>query len=341
MNMHTAIDFKPDVRYAYATGRIRVLETKLLSASRVEKMIESPTIKDAMIYLEDTAYDDTIGEISDPEHYEELVTVEKRAAFALMERLVLDEAMRSLFHMPYDFHNVKLLVKLRLSKSEVPFVLSEFGTIAAEEMRTAFETEHFSSLPLFMRETIGQALAHHYLKKDIKSTEFVIDNLEYRTLLATAIASGIPLLSTYMVAKVDLTNIATFIRIKYFETEDNLSEALIQGGSLDPLFFMQHTGESLETLPALLRNTPYRNVVEVGIRHILEAGSFSSLDRETENYLMSLVKLTRYITFGAEPLFAYFAAREQDLNIIKMLLVGKINELSKEEIRERIPITYN
>ena len=54
------VEFKPDIRYAYSTGRIRVLETKLLSSSKVDKMVSSPSVNDALIYLEDTAYDDTI-----------------------------------------------------------------------------------------------------------------------------------------------------------------------------------------------------------------------------------------------------------------------------------------
>jgi V/A-type H+-transporting ATPase subunit C len=77
------------------------------------------------------------------------------------------------------------------------------------------------------------------------------------------------------------------------------------------------------------------------MRKIIEDGSFSALNRETENYLTQFLKYTRYVTFGADPLFAYFAAREQDLNIIKMILVGKLNELPKEEMRERMPVTYN
>ena len=246
-----------------------------------------------------------------------------------------------MFRIPYDFHNAKLLLKQRLSETETPLMLSEFGTIDADEIKTAFETENFNPLPAFIRDTIGHALAHHYLKKDFKSMEFVIDNLEYRALRALARKSSVPLLSSFTSAKIDLTNIATFIRIKYFDTDDILEDALVEGGSLDSLFFMKLMGETLEAVPTFFGNTPYHTIIEMGIRRILEDGSFSALDRETENYLIQLMKYTRYVTFGAEPLFAYFVAREQDLNIIKMILVGKLNELSEEDMRERIPITYN
>ena len=86
---------------------------------------------------------------------------EKRYAFDLMERLVIDEEIRQMFHIPYDFHNAKLLLKQRVSETELPLILSEFGTIAADEVKASFDTENFNPLPEFMRDTIGQALAHH------------------------------------------------------------------------------------------------------------------------------------------------------------------------------------
>ena len=56
---------------------------------------------------------------------------------------------------------------------------------------------------------------------------------------------------------------------------------------------------------------------------------------------MKYMRLSRYVTFGVEPIVAYFVSRDQDLNIIKMILVGKLNQLPEDEIRERIPITFN
>jgi V/A-type H+-transporting ATPase subunit C len=258
-----------------------------------------------------------------------------------MDRLIIDEEIRHLFRIPYDFHNAKLLLKRRLSGIETPITLSEFGTIPRDVIQDAFDTENFNPLPEFMREAVGQAMAHHYLKKDLKSMEFIIDNLEYGALRTLVQKISIPFLSAFVAAKIDLTNIATFLRIKYFETQDSVVEAIIEGGTLDFLFFMKLMGETFESVAALFRNSPYHEIVDLGTRKILESGSFSALDRETENYLMRFMKHTRYITFGAEPLFAYFAAREQDLNIIKMILVGKLNELSKDDMRERLPITYN
>ena len=335
------IEFKSDVRYAYSTGRIRVLETKLLSSSKVEKMIESPSISDAIIYLEDTAYDDTIGEMKEPEKYTELVKIERSTAFDLMERLIFDLEVKNLFRIPFDFHNMKVLLKGRLNEMEVTNTLSDFGTISVSVMKTAFDTDDFNPLPEFMRETIGQALAHHYLKKDLKSMEFLIDNLEYDYLLSLSRKTSVPFLINYVKTKIDLVNISTLLRVKYFDTDDNLEETLIEGGNLPTIFFLKLSGEPLESFPTFFRNSQYYKLIDIGVKNILKDGSFSILDRESENFIMNYIRLTRYLTFGVEPVAAYFVSREQDLNIIKMILVGKLNELPATEIRNRIPQTFN
>lgn len=335
------VEFKPDVRYAYSTGRVRVLETKLLSSSKVEKMIESPSISDALIYLEDTAYDSTLGEMKEPGKYGELVKAEKSVSFALMERLILDTELKQLFRVPYDFHNIKALLKGRLGEVDVSGILSEFGTVPVKLIKTSFETENFNPLPEFMKEVIGQALAQHYLKKSFKSMEFLIDNLEYSHLLFLSKKTEIPFLVDYVKMKIDIINISTFLRIKYFDTKDSLEETLISKGTLSTKFYSELFGETLESLPSFFRNTPYSYLVEEGVRKIVEDGTFSTLDREGENYIMRYMKLTRYVTFGVEPVTAYFVSRGQDLNIIKMVLLGKLNRMPVDEIKERVPITFN
>jgi V/A-type H+-transporting ATPase subunit C len=335
------IEFKADVRYSYSTGRIRVLETKLLSTSKVEKMIDSPTVNDALIYLEDTAYDDTIGELTEPEKYPEYVHQEKDISFTLMDRLIYDDTIKQIFRIPYDFHNLKVLLKQRLSGIVSAPILSDFGTVPSQEIKTAFETETFSPLPEFMSETIGESLAHHYMKKNMKTMEFLIDNLEYSRLLSLAEETGVPFLIHYIKTKIDLTNISTFLRIKYFNTQDNYEDALIDGGTIPLYTFLPLSGEGIEMVPPYFKNSVYHHIIEEGTKKILEKGSFSILDRESDNFIMDYIRLTRYITFGVEPVVSYFISRDRDVNIMKMILVGKVNEIPEQEMRERIPKTFN
>jgi len=335
------IEFKQDVRYAYATGRIRVLETKLLSSSKVEKMIESDTPQDVLRYLEGTAYDDTIAGIKELENYNKQVIVEKKISFKLMEKLILDDNVKELFRIPYDFHNIKVLLKGKWTNMDVSNLLSDFGTIPSGIIKDAFETEHFSLLPDFIQECVAEALARYYSNKNIKEVEFVIDRLESHRQLFLSIKSEIPFLEQYVRIKIDLANISSLIRIQYFKTLDKMEDVLIDGGNLDVRFYNELRSKSMEEIIPFFKTTPYFRIVNNGIKPILQKGSFSIFEREKENFIMNYMKLTQYVTFGVEPVVCYFVFRESDINIIKMILLGKLNGLSKEEIKERVPASFN
>ena len=69
-------------------------------------------------------------------------------------------------------------------------------------------------------------------------------------------------------------------------------------------------------------------------------GRLSGLEKISQNYLMELNKNSKYIVFGPEPLFAYLVAKEREISAIRMIMVGKINNIESNKIRERLGDTY-
>jgi V/A-type H+-transporting ATPase subunit C len=175
----------------------------------------------------------------------------------------------------------------------------------------------------------------------MKTMEFLIDIFEYSYLRSLAESIRIPFIINFIKIKIDLINISTFLRIKYFDTDDNIEDAFIDGGTLPLHTFLLLSGETIEMIAPFFKNTEYHHIIEEGTKKIIKNGSFSILDRETDNYIMDYLKLSRYITFGVEPVVTYFISRDQDVNILKMVLVGKVNEIPEEDMRERIPRTFN
>jgi V/A-type H+-transporting ATPase subunit C len=336
-----SVEFKPDIRYAYHTGRVRALETKLLNPSQIENMLTASSINDTLLYLEDTAYDETIGELRKSEDYEICVNKEKEAALDLSEKLIIDKEVKKLLRITYDFLNIKAMLKGRFTEKDTFGMLSEFGTIPAEELNQSFQSENFSHLPEFSREVIGEAMAYYHMEKSLKSIEFLIDRYEFKYLLSLVRKTKNPFLVEYIKMNIDLINISTLLRIIYFKSGDELEEILIEDGNLSTSFLLDLKGESLDSLPSFFRNTPYTSCIQKGIKKINKDGSFTVFDRERDNHLINYIKLARNVTFGVEPVFSYFMARKYDLNNIKMILVGKMYDIPVEKIRERLTITFN
>ena len=55
---------------------------------------------------------------------------------------------------------------------------------------------------------------------------------------------------------------------------------------------------------------------------------------------MKNLKAAKYVTFGPEPIFAYIAAKETEIKIIRIIMVGKLNNVDTAVIRERVREVY-
>ena len=55
---------------------------------------------------------------------------------------------------------------------------------------------------------------------------------------------------------------------------------------------------------------------------------------------MDLIKETNSINYGAEVIFAYLIAKEVEIKNLRLVLVGKVNDLSADFIKERLREVY-
>ena len=55
---------------------------------------------------------------------------------------------------------------------------------------------------------------------------------------------------------------------------------------------------------------------------------------------MDLIKETNSINYGAEVIFAYLIAKEVEIKNLRLVLVGKVNDLPFEFIKERLREVY-
>jgi len=59
-----------------------------------------------------------------------------------------------------------------------------------------------------------------------------------------------------------------------------------------------------------------------------------------DNYLMEILQAEKYKSFSAGPVLAYWLARENEIKTVRIILAGKQNGFSEEEIRERVRVMY-
>ena len=147
--------------------------------------------------------------------------------------------------------------------------------------------------------------------------------------------------SKYVSASIDLTNLKTLLRVKKQNKDrDFLLSLVIEGGSIDKDVLVALLSDSVENIASKLAYTDYEEVLKLGVEDFAQTGSAGLLEKLVDNYIMDLMKSAKMIPFGGEPLLAYIYAKETEIKVIRIIMVGKLNNIAGEVIRERLRDIY-
>ena len=132
-------------------------ETKMLSAERMERMIDAPTNDEAAKILEECGYGDLSG-LSAKEAGAAL-EAHIRALFDEVEGMVPEAQLVQLFRLKYDYHNAKALIKAQAMGVECDAILSQRGTVPPQKLHAAFYEEDYRDVPPVLAQAMASAAA--------------------------------------------------------------------------------------------------------------------------------------------------------------------------------------
>ncbi|MCD5390905.1 V-type ATP synthase subunit C [candidate division NPL-UPA2 bacterium] len=331
-----------DRRYAYAVGRIRALETRLLRRERFDQMVGAEDAEETLRALADTDYGPLLSEIKSPDEFEIALNKELTKVLSLISHLSFDPELTDLFRLRYDFHNLKVLLKQKyLARSPVDskLCLIDAGVIEGEKLRKIMEGEDYSELPDELRTAVDKSEKGFEETGDPQMIDIILDKEMYS--LFHERSSGNPFLKEYFQISADLTNIRIFLRVRALRKErDFFEEVFLEGGKLELSFFLRLYGEPIDNFASALSPTAYGQLVSQGIKYWKENGSWSKLERLSDNHILNFLGRAKHIVFGLEPLIGYLLARENEIKMLRMIMVGKLNKLEGELIRSNLRDTY-
>ncbi len=97
----------------------------------------------------------------------------------------------------------------------------------------------------------------------------------------------------------------------------------------------------MEILAERLAMSDYATVVSEGVREWQEKGTITRLEKLSDDFITAYLQQGgKARPFGLEPLIGYLHAKDIEIRNIRMIMVGKINGLPIEAIRERLRDVY-
>lgn len=327
---------------AYAAARVFSLENKLLTRERVERMVEAPDPGEALKVLAETEYAAGISELGGAHDYEKLLSGEVRRVREFFETISPDPAITDLFFLKYDFHNLKVLLKSRyLDRQQEEPLIEAGGTIPLSILKEAIEGEDYLDLPSYIREALEQVDEAMDLRMDPQRIALILDRAMYQHIFDVCRDRKNDFVLDYFTIQVDLINIRSFLRVrKIDETFEFLKGLLLPSSQLGEEFFLTAMQEPVENIAHRLKDSRYSKVVDKGVEDYVNTGSLSVYERLMDDYLLGYAKAARWNPLGIEPIIGYLLAKENEVRIIRIIMVGKINNLPSHTIRERLRDVY-
>ena len=321
-----------DWRYAYAVGKVRVLEGFMLSRNTLADMANAENFAAAAELLSGTEY--AVGADADDARIESMLRERRTDVRALVVGMLEDAEVIRMFRAREDFTNMRLALRRIVTERPLGRDYSDEGSVPAEEFEEIFQQEYYERLPDYLREGVEAAVLGYYENKDIRRIDYEIDRVEARWRIRRAIEAGLPFCEALTRIQIDLNNIRTMLRLKAAGREER--QFFLPDGYLEPERFVQGLDQSYDAVAPLFSSTPYAEVVDEGVRYLREQQSFLKLERGCEDFLMGYLKTTRSLAAGYQPLIAFLLMKEAQIRAVRMVLIGRKNGLSGQLLLDRL-----
>lgn len=298
-----------DKRYTYATGRIRALEARLLNRSAFERLIEFQTLDEINFILKEYGLSQDLDE-------------NLLAGYKVLDELTIDKEIANSFRLKYDFHNLKVILKSKIT-GQRETGLSNLGIFELAIIRKMANKEKVSGVPFDYPALIKQAQG-----QPLQLLSVIIDRFMTNYFFGLFVRQ--PFLKDYFKKFIDLKNIMFYFRLK--DKMDVLKEALLNNGYLKKGLLLR--GFDIKEA------SRYDGVIRPGLELFNKEGSLDLFEKLCDDYLLNILKLAKYMPFGIEPLFSYVVAVEYQARSVNAILFSKKNGIPKEQIRRNLRESY-
>ncbi|MHB9922191.1 V-type ATP synthase subunit C [Clostridium botulinum] len=330
-----------NLNYAHAVGRLRVLETKLLDRTKIERMIDSSSPEEVIKILEETEYSNYMASVNRPEDYEFILKEALNDLYKLMYEITPENLVVDVMNTRYDYHNIKVLIKERILEKDLSNIYVSLGTVSISLLKEYLSSKKSNDVNPIMAEGISKALEAFDKDKDPQMIDIVLDSYMYKDMFYKASKLDDKFLKEYIKMHIDFTNIKTLLRAKKQEKDRSfLNEVIIEDGNINKDVYMDLLNEPEENILKKLPGSLYEKIFADGIEDYINTGKLNYFEKLSDNFLMEYVKKAKYITFGLEPIIGFIIGKETEIKVLRIIMIGKLNSVAPEVIRERLRDIY-
>jgi vacuolar-type H+-ATPase subunit C/Vma6 len=312
--------------YTYIVARLRSLEALMPERAWFERLARTPG-ENLLGALRE--YFHGFEAVSSPAEFERALDTEKQSLLELVTGLLQEDGPRQFIRSGYDFDNCTHAWKA--AKLGARSALTPFGFFAPRDVEDTAAGKARGVLPPRFEAHFAALDARYEETKSLAACAYAGEAAKWRFLFEVAPGDEA---AAYLRCKVDLINIRNCIRLRRSALRtESLDTVWIEGGDVETARFRSFVREGEEELLSYLATSVHAGLVRLGLSRDVPLWKIDPIMRRA---FMEFLGESRYRFFDFSPVLYHIELRERDLELVRRIVVSRLNRLSEETTLERL-----
>lgn len=331
------LKYTQDTDLAYAVGKIRALEKKMIGYNTFLQLTES-SLTEIKRILEDSGYNGDDIEIA----VEQDLKNNKKWISDILSRYEKYKGLKNLLLLYYDINNLKKKLKLKIleKKGNLQYELKfdNIGLLSEERMDLILKEKSFKSdYAKVIINYVKQALKI----EDPATIENLMDKMFLEIVNETLNGLKIDFFSFYFKIYVDILNIKNIVRFKILQKDYEIfKKYYFDYGTIKISDIKGFYNKNLEEIIEIFRAKDFYYVIKEGIDFWFKKNEISFFDKLCDDYLTGIARQGKLLSFGVEPVICYLIGKLIEYKNILILINLKKLKYTPEKIKGVIRKTY-
>ena len=308
--------------YVNAVGAIRAMENGLISKTDIDQIIaaRSKAEADALLTAK-KGKTDLQTELSD--------------VWDMLMSYASDSIELKILLYKNDFHNLKAVLKAIISNRDPkPYYISP-SNVELSVLTEAFNEKDYSLLPKYLRKTAEEAYELITNTLDGQLSDSLIDRNCLNEIQKSAENCGSEFMQEYAEFMAVCADIKTVYRCSLMKKSRSFLETAVCGSNaFEKESLINAALEGIDSVYSLIENSSYSEAAAM-LRN-----SPAQFEKWCDDVIMELAETSRFTAFGADPLAAYYIAKEAEIKDLRILAVCRESGTDSSTITERMRTLY-
>jgi len=321
--------------YPEANTVAAIEESKLLKRFQYEILYKAKGLPATLQELNSINYFASY-EDAESHNYEQMLEDLMEKTLELIENISPNILIWRIFALLYDIHNIKLVVKERFFSARFDHLALDYGSYSLPTIRSAAVREEDNILE---DKVLTAGFFNALRLKDAYYIDFELDKTYFITLRKLVEELDIPGITGFVIERIDLFNASVFLQwLAVGKPEGYFDRAFSDQGSVSLIQWKEYVDyDDSQKIKQFSLWQKYRPLWEAAES---DRQMFYEFDVLVDNYLINKTKAAKLMAFGIEPICAYFYNKFMEIKNIRILLTGKKNNYSTDDIVKRMRIPY-